>query len=54
MNACWSYAENEAVNFELDKTPFKTTGSFYRDIAAYCELAKVKVHPCLREPKEVS
>lgn len=52
-STCWDYHESEAVTFEPEKIPFKSTGGFYKDIISYCDLAKIKVHPSFREPKEV-
>jgi len=52
--ATWSYKENEGVMVDPEKIKFKTTGSFYKDIASFCNLAHIKVHPSLREPKEVN
>lgn len=51
--ATWSYAENEGTVVEPEKIKLKTAGVFYKDIASFCQLAHIAVHPCLREPKEV-
>ena len=50
---CWSYAENQAIPFDPTTVVFKPTGSFYPDMAAYCELAGIKLHPSFRECKPV-
>ena len=47
----WSYLENQAINFDPASIQFKPSGSFYKDIADFCELAKIKVHPCFKESK---
>ena len=53
MEDCWSYAENEAIEVNHSAIKFKPTGFFYTDIATFCDLALIKVHPSLRPPKEV-
>ena len=54
MSECWSYAENEAIQVDPATIKFKPTGVFYKDIATFCNLASIKIHPCLRPPKEVN
>ncbi len=50
---CWTYAENQSIPFDPTTIQFKPAGSFYADMAGYCELAKIRLHPCFREPKSV-
>ncbi len=50
----WSYSENQSTPFDPTAVVFQPTGSFYKDIADYCALASIKVHPCLREIPMVS
>ena len=49
----WSYAENQSIELDPTAIEFKPAGTFYQDIAAYCELAKIKVHPSFKETKIV-
>jgi len=49
----WSYSVNESINVDLGSINFNPTGDFYKDIATFCELAKIRVHPFLREVNPV-
>jgi hypothetical protein len=49
----WSYSVNESINVDPASISFNPTGDFYKDIASFCELAKIRVHPFLRESNSV-
>lgn len=49
----WSYSVNESVNVDPTAVAFNPSGDFYKDVATFCELAKIRVHPFLHEPDPV-
>jgi len=49
----WEYKKNEAIYVDSKKIHFEPTGSFYKDIVTYCELARIQVHPSFIKPKKV-
>jgi len=52
-NVLWSYTENQLIPFDPTAVEFQPTGDFYKDIATYCSLIKIVVHPFLKEPNFV-
>lgn len=49
----WEYSDNESVAFDPNMIKFKPTGAFYKDMADYCDLAGLHIHPSFDKPKKV-